>query len=84
MPRMVVDALSFNSRGFSSPATVRGLRKLVKSHVHTILCALETQIHKIRVEKLANTLGFDKDFVVSSDSWCYGPGVTRLIASLPK
>jgi exonuclease III len=38
----------------------------VKEYAPSILCVVETQIHKTRVESLAGTLGYDNVFAVSS------------------
>ena len=47
-------------------ATVGELRNLAKKYAPTVLCVLETQIHKSRVELLKGTLGYDNSFAVSS------------------
>lgn len=47
-------------------STVRELRTLVQTHAPTVLCVVETQLHRTRVEKLAPSLGFKNGFAVSS------------------
>ena len=61
-----MSAASVNCRGLGNHATVSELRDFVKKYAPTILCVVETQLHKVCVEKLAPTLGFDKAFAVSS------------------
>jgi hypothetical protein len=46
--------------------TVKELRELAKKVSPTVLCVLETQVHRARVEGLKGTLGFDNAFAVSS------------------
>jgi hypothetical protein len=54
---------------------VRELYELVKRFKPTIMCIVETQVHKLRAEGLARRLGFDHDFVVSSTGRNGGLGV---------
>ncbi|KAG2581337.1 hypothetical protein PVAP13_6KG025505 [Panicum virgatum] len=61
-----MSCLSWNCRGLGNGATVKELRDLTKSVAPTVLCVLETQVHKTRVEGLKTTLGFDNSFAVSS------------------
>ena len=61
-----MSCLSYNCRGMGSDATVRELSELVRCFKPTVLCVLETQIHKLRDEGLAGRLGFDRSFTVSS------------------
>ena len=42
------------------------LRDLAKNVAPTVLCVLETQVHKAMVESLKSTLGFDCSFAVST------------------
>jgi exonuclease III len=56
----------WNGRGLGNDATVHELRGFVKEFAPTILCVVETQVHKSRVECLARTLGYDNVFGVSS------------------
>ena len=58
--------LSWNYRGIGDPATVRELRDLVELSSPTILCLVETQLQKSRVEGLRFSLGFDFSFAVGS------------------
>src|SRR5215216_4166019 len=58
--------LSWNCRGIGDPATVRELRDLVEISTPTILCLVETQLQKSRVEGLCFSLGFDFSFGVGS------------------
>jgi exonuclease III len=56
-------------------ATVKELREIVKNFAPTVLCVLETQIHRARVESLKSTLGFDNYFAVSSSGRSGGLGI---------
>ena len=38
---------------------MKELRDLVKQVAPTVLCVLETQVHKARVESLKGTLGYE-------------------------
>ncbi|KAK8451750.1 hypothetical protein SEVIR_6G260350v4 [Setaria viridis] len=58
---------SLNCRGAGNASTVRELRDFITKFAPSILCILETQISKIRVEALAGTLGFDRAFAVGSE-----------------
>ncbi|KQK23379.2 hypothetical protein BRADI_1g73094v3 [Brachypodium distachyon] len=61
-----MNTLCWNCRGLGDPTTVHELRDLVRENSPTILCVVETQIAKYRVEGLAGTLGFDNAFGVDS------------------
>ena len=56
----------WNCRGLGDPATVHELHDLARESAPTILCVVETQIAKYRVEGLAGTLDFDHAFGVGS------------------
>lgn len=58
--------LCWNCRGIGDPATVRELRDLVELCSPSILCLVETQLPKSRVEGLRFSLGFDFSFGVGS------------------
>ena len=58
--------MCWNCRGIGNPATVRELRDLVEASAPSVLCIVETQIAKNRVEGLAASLGFDSSFAVAS------------------
>ena len=58
--------LCWNCRGIGDPATVRELHDLVEACAPMVLCIVETQIAKYRVEGLAGRLGFDSSFGVGS------------------
>lgn len=70
-----MSCLSWNCRGFGSPASVKELRELAKKYAPTVLCVLETQVHKTRVEKLKFTIGFDNSFAVRSSGRSGGLGI---------
>jgi hypothetical protein len=70
-----MSCISYNCRGIGSDTTVRERHELVKRFKPTMLCVLETQVHRSRVEGLARRLGFDNSFVVSSDGRSRGLGV---------
>lgn len=61
-----MSCISWNCRGLGNTATIKELRDLAKSDAPSVLCVLEIQVHKDRVEGLEKTLGFDRAFVVSS------------------
>jgi exonuclease III len=54
---------------------VKELRDLAKKVAPIVLCVLETQVHKTRVEGLKNTLGYDNAFAVSSAGRSGGLGI---------
>lgn len=62
-----MSCLSWNYHGLGNAATVKELREMMKRFALSILCVLETQVHKSRVEGLKSSLGFDQSFVVSSE-----------------
>ena len=70
-----MSCLSWNCRGLGNDATVRELRELAKKFAPTVLCVLETQVNKARVEGLRHTLGYDKAFAVSSSGRSGGLGI---------
>jgi exonuclease III len=61
-----MSTLSHNCRGLGDPATINEVRDLVRTHHPSILCLLETQIAKTRMEGLAHSLGFDHAYGVGS------------------
>ena len=61
-----MSTMGWNCRGLGDPATVHELRDLVRANSPAILCVVETQIAKYRVEGLATTLGFDYAYGVGS------------------
>jgi hypothetical protein len=72
-----------NCHGLGNIATVRELRDFACELAPSILCVVETQVHKSRemqvhksrVECLAGTLGYDNVFVVSSTCHSGGLGI---------
>ena len=58
--------LCWNCHGIGDPATVRELRDLVEVCAPDVLCIVETQLAKYRVEGLAGNLGFSGRFGVAS------------------
>lgn len=58
--------LCWNCRRIGKAATVRELRDLARQFAPSILCILETQIEGMRVENMADGLGYNKSFAVSS------------------
>ena len=67
--------LSTNCRGLGGDAAVRELRILVARHSPSVLCVVETQLHKTRLEGLSRSLGFNKSFAVSSSGRSGGLGL---------
>jgi exonuclease III len=61
-----MNCVSLNCRGLGRAAIVHELRDLVKEYAPTVLCVLETQLPKDRVEGLAQSLGFANVFAVKS------------------
>lgn len=70
-----MSVMSWNCRGLGMSSTVRELRTLVQKHAPTVLCVVETQLHRTRVEKLAPLLGFKNSFAVSSTGRSGGLGM---------
>lgn len=70
-----MSCLSWNCRGLGNATTVKELRDLVKQLSPSVLCVLETQVNKSRVEGLKSTLGFDNAFAVSSSGRSGGLGI---------
>ena len=58
--------LSWNCRGLGNAAIVKELRDMAKNYAPTVLCVLETQVHKARVEGLKSTLGYANAFAVNN------------------
>ena len=59
-------ALCWNCRGIGDPATLHELHDLVGASAPSVLCIVETQLAKNRVEGLAVSLGFQNNFAVAS------------------
>ena len=70
-----MSCFSWNCRGLGNAATVKELCDFAKSVAPSVLCVLETQVHKARVEGLKGTLGFDNAFAVSSSGRNGGMGI---------
>ena len=56
-------------------STIKELRDFATEHAPSILCVVETQLSKKRVEGLAGTLGLDKSFALSSSGRKGGIGI---------
>ena len=65
----------WNCRGAGKPATVRELRNTAKQLPPLFVCIVETQLEGSRVESLAETLGYNKGFAVSSSRRSGGIGL---------
>lgn len=61
-----MSTLCWNCHGLGDPATVHELRDLARVWAPSILCVVETQIAKYRVEGLAGSLGYDGAYGVDS------------------
>ena len=61
-----MSCITWNYRGLGNAATVKELREIAKKFAPTVLCVIETQVNKARVEGLKGTLGYDNAFAVSS------------------
>jgi exonuclease III len=66
---------TWNCRGLDNATTVKELRDFAKSFAPSVLCVLETQVHRTRVEGLRHTLGYDNAFAVSSSDRSGGLGI---------
>ena len=69
-----MNLLCWNCRGAGKAATIRELRDLAKQFAPTVLCIVETQIERTRVESLAGTIGYDNGYAVSSQGRSGGLG----------
>lgn len=70
-----MSCLSWNCRSLGKAATIKELRDLTRRFALSVLCVQETQVHKVRVEQLKTTLGFDFSFAVSNTSRSGGLGI---------
>jgi exonuclease III len=62
-------------RGLGKAATVKELHEFAKDAAPSVLCVLETQVHRSRVEGLKKTLGYANAFAVSSNGRSSGFGI---------
>ena len=67
--------LSWNCRGLGNAATIEELRDMAKNYTPTVVCVLETQVHKARVEGLKSTLGYANAFAVNCSGRSGGLGL---------
>lgn len=67
--------ITWNCRGAGKASAVRELREIAKEFVPTVLCILETQIDKARVESMASLIGFDKAYAIDSNGRSGGIGI---------
>ena len=58
--------ICWNCRGAGKALTIRELREIVKNFAPIVLCIIETQIDKVRVESLATSVGYDNGYAISS------------------
>ena len=65
----------WNCRGAGKAAIVRELRDLTKQFAPAVLCIVETQISKARVENLSDTLLFTHSYAVGSSGRSGGLGL---------
>ena len=70
-----MSCITWNCRGLGNAATVKELREIAKKFAPTVLCVVETQVNKARVEGLKGTLGYDNVFAVSSSGRSGGLGL---------
>lgn len=61
-----MNILCWNCRGLGDPAIVRELCNIARDCAPTVLCVVETQIAKDRMEGLAGSLGYDSAYGVAS------------------
>ena len=67
--------LSWNCRGLGNATTIEELRDMAKNYTPTVVCVLETQVHKARVEGLKSTLGYANAFAVNCSGRSGGLGL---------
>ena len=67
--------VSWNCRGAGKAATVRELRDIAKEFAPTLICIVEMQIDRTRVESLAGSIGYDNGYAVSSQGRSGGLGL---------
>lgn len=67
--------LCWNYHGAGNPATVHELCELAKRVTPTVLCIVETQIDRVRVENFKKKLGYNKIYAVSSEGRSGGLGI---------
>ena len=67
--------LCWNCRGVGRPATVRELCDLAKQFTQAVLCIVETQLDRVRVENLKTSLCYDNSYAVSSSGRSGGLGL---------
>ena len=70
-----MSVLSWNCRGSGNAATVRELHGFAEIFAPTLLCIIETQVDRGRVESLAATFGYDNGYAVSSQGRSGGLGM---------
>ena len=70
-----MNILCWNCRGPGKAATVRELHDLMKRFAPAVLCIVETQISKARVENLSDTLGFTHSYAIGSSGRSGGLGL---------
>lgn len=70
-----MSCLAWNCRRLGNAATIKELHEFARSVAPSVLCVLETQVHKSRVEGLKSTLGYDCAFAVSSLGRSGGLGI---------
>ena len=70
-----MNCITWNCRGLGNAATVKELCEIAKKFAPTVLCVVETQVNKARVEGLKDTLGYDNAFAVSSSGRSGGLGL---------
>ena len=58
--------ICWNCRGAGKASTIRELHEIVKNFAPTLLCIVETQIDKVRVESFATSIGYDNGYAISS------------------
>lgn len=58
--------LCWNYSGIGDPKMVHELRELIQESASSVVCIVETQLSKQRVEDLTAMLGFEAGFVVAS------------------
>src|SRR4051812_5168133 len=65
----------WNCRGAGKAATAQELREFARKFAPTLMCIVETQVKKDRVEALASSIGYDKVLAIDSQGRSGGIGI---------
>jgi hypothetical protein len=72
-----MSCISWNCHGLGNAATIKELREVAKKFAPTVLCVLETQVHKARVEEKTNAINLvGRSAIQITLNDCGAPGAT--------